>query len=506
VLVQGVPPQSEYRFKHALIQDAAYENLLKSRRQVLHRRLGEVLRDKFTAIAATQPELVAHHFSQAGLTEAAIEWWGKAGQQSLERSAFVEATAQLTRALDEIAALQSTPTLRREELKFQVALINAVMHVKGYAAPETRAAVERARVLIERSEALREPLEDPLIMYSALYAETTVSIVAFDGDLARPQAAHFLTLAEKEGTTAPLLMAHRFMGLSLVYTGDSVGALPHLEQAIALYNPSEHRSLAVRFGQDAGVHALTYRAWALWLTGRPQSALVACKRALGAARENGHAATLMNTLALTAFTSLFCGNYETANLQAKEVLGLAEERGLMYWTAYAKWIPGWTALLCGKAADAFDMLTSGISAWRSTGATLFAPTHLSCLAVAYAMLGQVDEAQRSIDEAMTAVEKSKETWFEAEVYRLAGEIALKLPEPDAAKAQAYFHRALAVARQQHAKSWELRAAISLARLWRDQGNVQQARQLLAPVYGWFTEGFDTRDLKEAKALINSLSL
>ena len=297
LLVQGVPPQSEYRFKHALIQDAAYENLLKSWRQVLHRRVGEVFRDQFATISAAQPELVAHHFSQAGLTESAIEWWGRAGQQSLERSAFLEAAAQLARALDEIAVLHSTPTLRRQEIKFQVALINAVMHVKGYAAPETNAAVERARLLIQKTEELGEKLEDPLTMYSGLYALMSANVVAFNGDVIRQQAADFLALAEKEKTTAPLLMAHRFMGLTLVYTGDSVGALRHLEQAIELYNPSEHRSLAIRFGQDAGVHALSYRAWALWLTGHPASALAICKLALDTARQIGQAATLMNTLA-----------------------------------------------------------------------------------------------------------------------------------------------------------------------------------------------------------------
>jgi predicted ATPase len=309
-----------------LVQDAAYGTLLREPRRALHASIAETLESQFAEIAENQPELLARHCTEAALTEKAAGLWGKAGQRSREGSAFVEASAQLTRALTEISGLHSTATLRREELKFQVALINAVMHVKGYAAPETRAAVERARVLIERSEALGEPLEDPLLVYSALYAIMTVSIVAFDGDVACQQAAHFLTLAEKEGTTAPLLMAHRYMGLSLVYTGDSVGALQHLEKAIALYNPSQHRSLAMRFGQDAGVHALTYRAWALWLTGRPKSALAACKAALEAAREIGQAATLMNALALTGFTNLFCGNYETANLQAGGVFGVGRRK------------------------------------------------------------------------------------------------------------------------------------------------------------------------------------
>ena len=183
LLVQGLAPQSEYRFKHALIQDAAYENLLKSRRQSLHRRIGEVLRDQFTIAAAAEPELLAHHFSQAGVPEAAVEWWGKAGQQSLERSALMEATAQLTRALDLIAKLPATAALRREEIKLQVALITPLLHIKGYAAPETKAAVERARLLIEQAEALGEPPEDPLLLFSVLYGFWTTNYVAFNGDV-----------------------------------------------------------------------------------------------------------------------------------------------------------------------------------------------------------------------------------------------------------------------------------------------------------------------------------
>jgi predicted ATPase len=212
LLVQGPPPQSEYRFKHALIQDAAYENLLKSRRQVLHRRVGEVLRDQFTGIAAAQPELVAHHFSQGGLTENAIEWWGKAGQQSLERSAFVEATAQLTRALDVIATLPPTPTLRQEEIKLQVALITPLMYLKGYVAPETKAAAERARLLIEQAERLGEPPEDPLLLFSVLYGVWTASLVAFNGNSMCELATQFLALAERQGASAPVMVGHRLMG------------------------------------------------------------------------------------------------------------------------------------------------------------------------------------------------------------------------------------------------------------------------------------------------------
>jgi len=291
LLVQGLPPASDYRFKHALIQDAAYENLLKSRRQVLHRRIGEVLRDSVVGGVAPEPELLAHHFTQAGLTEAAIEWWDRAGQRSLERSALIEAIAQFTHALDQIATLPTTPVLRREEIKLQVALITPLVHVKGYAAPETRAAAERARLLIEQAEALGQPPEDPLLLFTVLYSFCIADFVRFNGDAMRELAAKFLTLAGKRGASVPLMMGHRLMGLSLVCTGDIAEGRSHYDQALALYDPAEHRSLATRFGQDIRMAVLSYRSQALWLLGYPEAALADTKNALGDAREIGQAAT-----------------------------------------------------------------------------------------------------------------------------------------------------------------------------------------------------------------------
>jgi predicted ATPase len=237
LLVQGVPPDADYRFKHALIQDAAYENLLKSRRQALHRRVGEVLLNQFPTIAATGPELLAHHFSQAGLGETAIEWWSKAARHSLERSALVEATEQLTRALDQIAILPSTPALRREQIKLQAALITPLIHVKGYAAPETKATAERARLLIEQAEALGEPPEDPLLLLSVLYCFWAANQVAFNGDAMRELATQFLVEAKKVGTTAPLMIAHRLLGVSLMLT-----AVHGFRIARSLYGSDEGRA------------------------------------------------------------------------------------------------------------------------------------------------------------------------------------------------------------------------------------------------------------------------
>jgi class 3 adenylate cyclase/predicted ATPase len=482
LLVQGLPPDADYRFKHALIADAACENLLKSRRQVLHRRVGEALRDRFAATAEAEPELLAHRFTQAGMTEAAIEWWGKAGQRSLERSALVEAAGQLTHALTQIETLPATAALRREEIKLQVALINPLMHVKGYAAAETKAAAERARLLMEHAEALGEPPEDdPLLFFSVLYSVWVANLWAFNGDACRDIATRFLALAKKQGATVLLMIGHRLMGVSLIMTGNLAQGRRQLDDAIALYDPAAHRPMATRFGQLTGVTNLGWRAKALWLLGYPEAALADADHALKDAREIGQAAALLAALFLASFTHILCGNYTEGTAEADELVALADEKTAFHWKGFGKLNQGCSLVLTGKASDAVQMINSGIVGFRSTGSTMWLPLYLSYLGIAYAEVCQVDDAWHCIGEALRAIETTNEKWFEAEAIRIAGEIALKSPEQDAAKAEAYFERALAVARQQQAKSWELRAAMSLARLWRDQGRRDEARDLLAPV-------------------------
>ena len=502
---QGVPPHATYLFKHALVQDAAYGTLLREPRRALHARIAETLESQFAEIAENQPELLARHCTEAGLIEKAAGLWGKAGQRSLVRSALIEAVAQLGKALGQIATLPGSGTLRREQIKLQVALANALMHVKGYAAPDTNAAVERAHTFIERAEALGEPPEDPLLLFSILHGFWIGNFVGFNGTAMRELGAQFLALAEKQGATVPLMIGHRVMGISLAFTGDIAEGRAHYDQVIALYDPAEHRPLATRFGQDVRVAILSWRAWALWLLGHPEAALADADYAQKDARDTAHAATLMFALGATSITRVWCGNFAAANLQAAEEIALADEKGALFWKAAGMMHHSVVLASTGKASEAVQMFTSAIAAWRSTGATVLLPLFLSYLALAYAKLVRSDDAWRSIGEAMTTMETTKETWCEAEVHRVAGEVALMSPEPDAAKAEAYFEHALAVARQQQAKSWELRAAMSMAHLWRDQGKSQQARELVAPVYGWFTEGFDTLDLKEAKALLEELA-
>jgi predicted ATPase len=338
-----------------------------------------------------------------------------------------------------------------------------------------------------------------------LYSFWVANYVAFNGDDMRELAAQFLTLAEKQGGTVPVMIGHRLMGTSLFFTGNITEGRAHLDRAIALYDPVAHRALATRFGQDVRVAILSYRSWALWMLGYPEAALTDTDHAISHAREIGQAATLMYALLVPFVTLIHSGKYSAAYTQCEELVALADEKGSLFWKALGMLFQGCVFALTGKPTDAVEMITSGIAALRSTGSILWLPLFLSCLARANADVGQLDDAWRCIRDAFAAVETTKERWFEAELNRVAGEIALKSPEPDVAKAEAYFDRALAVARQQQAKSWELRAAMSLARLWRDEGKPQQARELLAPVYGWFTEGFDTRDLKEAKGLLEELA-
>jgi class 3 adenylate cyclase/predicted ATPase len=502
---QGVPPYATYLFKHALVQDTAYGTLLREPRRALHAHIADTLESQFAEIAENQPEILARHCTEAGLIEKAARLWGKAGQWSMQRSALVEAVEQFTRALTQIATLPSTPALRREQIKLQVALITPIIHVKGYSAPEAKATAERAHLLIEQAEALGEPLEDPLLLFSVLYALWVPSLIAFNGDVCLDGAAQFLALAEKQGATVPLMIGHRVMGAAMLHSGQFAESRAHYDRALALYDPVQHLALATRFGADAGVSSLAFRSYDAWFLGYPNAALQDTAHALREARDIAQASTLMVALTNAVWVHGLCGNYLAASSLVDELALLAGEKGAAWWKAIGTLLQAQLLVLTGNASVAVQTIPSGLTTLRSTGATTYIPRHLSYLARGYADLGRFDDAWRTVEEAITAVRTTKEKWFLAETYNIAGEIALLSAEPDTAKAEGYFQRALVVARQQQAKSLELRASMSLACLWRDQGKARQARELLAPVYDWFTEGFDTRDLKEAKALLEELA-
>jgi predicted ATPase len=371
--------------------------------------------------------------------------------------------------------------------------------LKGFASPEARAALEKARGLIEQTGKFGENAPR---LFQVLAGVWIASYNAFDSDALLGLAAQFLSLAERQEATLSLVVGHQFMGMSLVAMGDIAEGRAHYDQGVSLYNPAVHRALATRTGQDARVSILCQRSVALWLLGYPDAALADVKQALQEARDIGQAMTLMFPLFWTSLTQICCGNFETATQEHDELIALADEKGSLFWTAYCTLVQGCLFALTGNASHAVQTIKAGIAACRSTGASVLTPLSLSYLSKAYAELGQFDDAWRCIADAKSTVQITGERWCEAEVYRVNGDIVLM--SQDVPQAETQFQRALAIARQQQAKSWELRSAMSLARLWRDQGKVAEARELLVPVYGWFTEGFDTRDLKEAKALLGEL--
>lgn len=499
---RGSSPDAEYTFKHALVQDAAYATLLHTSRRALHARIAEALENKFSDICESQPELLAYHCTEAGLVEKASVLWGKAGQMSLARSALKEAEVQLTRALSQIEMLPSTLALRREQIKIQIALATALMHTKGYAAPETRAALNQARFFAERAETLGEQLEDPLLLFSVLHGFWVANHVAFNGGAVRELAIELMALAEKAGATFPLVLGHRIMGTSLLFLGDIEEGRIHLDQAMSLYDPTEHRPLGTRFGQEVGVAILSNRPLALWLLGYPDAALKDADEALSYARDFGQTASFLYAATRIAWFHLVVGNYTTAAGQIRTLVRMAEEMEGSYWTAAGTILQGCLFALTGEASNAIDLITSGIAVSRLRGSNLLRmPWYLSCMTRAYIQLGRTDEARRCMDDAMGAMQTTKETWQELELHCIAGDLALMSSKTDVAKAQVHFDQALAVARRQKAKSWELRSAMRSARLLRDRGERQGANRLLAPIYNWFTEGLDTPDLQEAKALL-----
>jgi class 3 adenylate cyclase/predicted ATPase len=502
LLLQGMPPHANYLFKHSLVQEAAYGMLLREPRRALHARIAETIESQFAEIAESQPELLARHYTEAGLIAKAAGLWGKAGERSLARSALVEAAAQLTRALEQLATLPGTATLRREQIRLQIAFAHALMPTKGYAAPETKAAFEQARLYIEQAEALGQLPEDPLLLFSVLFGFWVAKFVAFDGDALCEHAAQFMALAEKQSSTVPLMIGHRLVGISSLYTGRIAEGRTHLDRAMALYDPAEHRALPSRFGHGGAVSPLTWRSWALWILGYPEAARVDAEHALRDAREIGQAATLMFALRHATVPHIWRGNYVAANTAIDELVALAHEKDAALWKASGMVDRACILTLTRQASEAVRMFTSGRAAMRVTGSTINSPQAETHLAFAHAQLGQFEEAWQCISEAMTIVETTNEKWCEAEIHRTAGEITLMASKPDAAKAEECFERALCIARDQKARSWELRAAMGMARLWCDQGKRRQAHDLLAPVYGWFIEGFDTLDLKQARILLN----
>jgi predicted ATPase len=500
IFQRGAPPAAQYLFKHALVQDTAYSTLLRGPRQALHRRIAEALEQRFPDLVATRPEILAHHYGEAAIADKAITYWHLAGKLSVARSAVHEAVAQLRRGLSLLDGLPETRERKQLELDIHVTLTAALMAGKGYAGPEVAAALERANRLVTETASVGAPVH-----FSVLFGLWISNFVGGAIAAALAHAANFLSSAQSQPSSGPLLVGHRTLATSLISSGDYRAALAHLETAASLYRPDEHRDSALHYGQDIGVSALVYLYWVLWHCGYPDRSARAAERALALSRQLGHAHTLAHALALAGIAAVFARDVATACAYGNDCVAIASEHGFAQWAAVGRILQGWAGAQRGEATTGIAHIRDGLAAYEATGARVLAPLFLTLLAEALAFAGNIEEALAALDDALARAAVSGERGWNVEIYRLRGELTGRLPYPDPAKAEESFRTALAIAREQGTRGYELRAATSLARLWREQGRRGEARDLLAPVSGSFTEGFDTADLRDAAALLAELA-
>ncbi|MBO0735433.1 MAG: AAA family ATPase [Alphaproteobacteria bacterium] len=497
---RGAPPTAAYVFKHALVQDTAYGTLLRGARRDIHRRIAEVLEAQFPDLLEVRPEIAAHHFSEATEVERAVTYWRRAGELSVAKSAVREAMAQLRRGLELVKSLPESRDRKQLELDLHIALTAALMGARGYADPEVSATLERSRQLVTETGGLGTPLH-----FSVLYGIWVVVYVGGRTEAGLHHAAEFLSLAESQLATGPLSIGHRMLAASLMQAGDYRRALAHGKMAASLYRSDEHREFAFRFGQDIGASALCYLSWAWWHGGYPDQAVETADRAVRHAREFGHAHTLAYTLWHIAILAVFARDVAKVERLAKEAAAISAEHGFPLWSAHSEILLGWVAARSGQAADGILRMRAAVTARMATGARLLEPLFLGLIAEGLRLDRRSEESLVLLDEALAVAAETGDLASNALLRWLQGELLQRLGTSNAATAEEALRRAVGEARRQGSRGYELRAATSLAHLMREQGRRAEARDLLAPVLGWFTEGFDTPDLKDAKALLNELT-
>jgi len=498
---RGAPPQASYSFKHTLVQDAAYSTLLRSARQLLHTRIAAVLEEGFQKTADTQPELLAHHFTEAGLPEKAIPYLRRAGERASERSANQEAVRHFSKALDLLGSLPPAPQRLQQELALRVAVAATLIAIKGYAAPEVETAYREARDLCNR-------LDRPADLFPALRGLWNCYFVRGEVQRACDLASQLARLADEHEQPLWRALSRRALGASLFFRGDLGMALQQLEDGIRFSDAvgdteSAASGLAV-YSEHPGIVCRLYVGRVLWFLGFPDRALARVEQGLAMARTLSHTHMTAFALVFSAVAHLLRREHGAALRRAGEAIALTTEHGLPQWRALGLVCRGFARAGLGQSAEGIADLRAGLAAWSETGANMGNSEWLSFLATAHARAGQVEEALAALDWAEKRVTSAGEGFVEAELRRLRGELAAESGVAAAGDGELWLRKAVERARQQGAKSLELRAATSLARLCRDQGKYAEARDFLAPVYSWFTEGFYTQDLKEARALLDEL--
>jgi len=497
VYQRGVPPQATYTFKHALIQDTAYASLLKSTRQQYHQRIAQVLEAQFPETAKTQPELLAQHYTEAGLTEQAVPYWQLAGQRAIERSAHVEAIAHLRQGLAFLPTLPETPERTRREVDMLIALGVALNATQGYAAPEVAQTYLRARQLCARLDDLHQ-------RFSLVRGLWVYYLLCADLQTAHALSEQLLDFTQQAQDTAMLMTTHQVLGATLYHRGAVASAYTYDAQGIALYDAQQHRTSAFLYGEDSGVICHSHAAWELWYLGSPDQGLAQSQQAVALAQQIDHPFSLGFAWGMTAMFHQFRREVRAAQERAEAAISLTTEQGFPYWMTVGAMLRGWALAHQGQAQEGIEQITQGLLTYRATGAELLRPYFLALLAEAHGVSGQPEAGLPVLTEALALVDTTGERWCEPELYRLKGALLLQQHADNQAEAERCFRHAIAIAQTQQAKSLELRATTSLARLWQQQGKRREAYDFLAPVYHWFTEGFDTADLQDAKALLEAL--
>ena len=497
---RGELPHTVYIFKHALVQDAAYESLLRSRRQSLHQRIAEALRDRFPALADTEPEIVAHHFTQSGLAEAAVKWWGKAGERSLQRAAHDEAVAHLRKALG-LANTLSADSLDQDRLRLrlQIACGNALLQARGFSAPETTAAFAQAAKIATK-------LGDPVARISANYGMWTGSYTRGAIKQAQSFAEEMLHDGERVPESPEGGIAHRVFGTTCWSLGNFETAQRHFERALAAYDEDRDRALAFRFGADPGVSATIWQALALWSIGEVSKAGQFAEAAAVNAERTDHVASKAYFHGHKAILDLLLDDTGALLFHVDTLIGLSIEHGLRLWLAGGKFLLSLARAQChdDRRCAEISKMRESLAWFRKMNFNIFVPLFGARLAAVESEAGHFDEGIATLDTQLAMIEQSGERWIESELHRVRGNLCLQRNPCDTAMAESAYVHAINTARSQKARVFELRAAMGMARLWSDQGKQRQAHDLLASVYGLFAEGFDTLELKGARALLERL--
>jgi predicted ATPase len=491
-------PEPHYTFKHVLTQEVTYQSLLRRTCQQYHARIAQVLEAQFPTVALAQPELLAQHYTEAGLSEQAIPYWQRAGQHALQRSAPLEAISHFTTGIELLKTLPETPEHTQQALTLWIALAAALLMTKGQAAPEVEHAYTQARALCQQ-------VGETLQLVPVLFGLWRYYLVRPQLHMARELGETLLRLAHNTDAPELAVIANQALGVTWFILGVLPEARQHLEAGMARYTPDQSRAPVFRMGQDPGVVCRGCAALTLWLLGYSDQALVHIHDALALAHELSYPFSLAYARSMAAYVSQFRRDVSAVHEHVEAVVALSTVQGFSQWTAWGTSLRGWALAMQGQGEEGMAQLHQGIAAWRATGAAGIAPYYCTLLAEICVHLGHPEEGLQALAEAHTLVEQQEERWWEAEIYRPRGVLLLRQTMTPQAEAETWLLRALDVARRQEAKSLELRAAMSMARLWQQQGKRGAARELLVTIYDWFTEGFDTADLQDAKTLLDALA-